>query len=408
MTRETRLGRLTLIKIALNIIGRALCAVLIMADTVGAVTLNITTEFKADVKNPGHNEFKNTTPVSGLCKSIPDKCSKEEVSILIPELQADKTFQFASPVDARKYPWMKLDAREKDVVLTNSQTGIQTTARFRWAFIGVNYRGKKVGFAMRGASTPEGDCSPGGALAIPDIYYLGWKANNKISICYKRLYQNVSDGTVKITDFSLGYTLKTDKPLNLPAGEYVGEVIYSVGNGADVDFAAESYTDSEVRILIRAIVEHAFYIKFPSDDTMNVTLTPPSGWGSWINGRVTPRKLSGEVPFILTSSGSFKLTMRCEHIEGTGCGLKKDGSDEIVPLDVSITVPGFSSAGQRVRGLRLSNVAALVIDPPGYFAVDLRSKLDFEVGQSGVERMIKAPGSDWKGVVTLVFDSDIR
>lgn len=380
------------------------CVGILMTGAAGAATLDIITEFKADIRNPGNNEFKNVTPLSGFCGRWPKYCPDGVFSIMIPGLTVEKTLEYAS-WEPEKHTYLAVDGRNRDVVLTNTQTGDKTNAQFRLAFFSKEYTPAN-GTSGLLSNPPVGGCSFEQVVGNEVRHTVLWKINPEKVVCYTYLKNNRSDGSLRIQNISIGFALKTGKPLELPAGNYEGEVVYTVGNGMEVDLGGESYSDNEIRIRIKATVEHAFYIKFPRDN-MDVHLTPPGGWSTWVNGGVTPQKLSSEVPFALTSSGTFKVSMQCEYQEGQGCGLKDTKSKETVPLDVRMTVPGFVSNKQLVRGIVLSSNAPLRVDPPGYLAVDLRSKLDFQVGRKGVEKMVKSPGSEWKGVVTLIFDSDI-
>ncbi|WP_345830785.1 hypothetical protein AAGR22_05415 [Erwinia sp. HDF1-3R] len=392
---------------------RKLCfATMLLAGGADAATLDITMQFKADIYAPAENEFKNTTPVSGYCMYYPINCAKGEFSILIPGLSAVKTFEKASP-EIKNHTYIAIDGRIKHVTLTNTKTGETTTAEFRWAFIGMTYNRlsswQNIIDAMNGSGYfIKGDCSGRRGMFGDNFYDIAWSIYEKQAVCYRRLNYDSADGKIKVKDFSIGYVIKTPKPLELPAGEYEGEVVYTVGDGMDVDVGAQSYSDNEVRIRIRATVEHAFYLHFPRGSE-NVQLSPPDGWSAWINGGMIPQRLSREVPFTLTSSGSFKVSMQCQYAAGQGCGLQNPASGETVPLDVRMTVPGLTSGRQPVHNMLLNtDTAGQIIDNSGWFAVDLRSKLDFVVNRPEVEKMVKAPGSDWKGVVTLIFDSDVR
>ncbi|HHR6132345.1 TPA: hypothetical protein ACS72K_004010, partial [Providencia alcalifaciens] len=255
---------------------------------------------------------------------------------------------------------------------------------------------------------PSGDCSGRTGWGHNVAYDFGWGLLNKQAVCYRRLNSNSADGVVDINDFSFGYELKLGNPLDVPSGIYEGEVVYALGDGMDIDFSADSYSDNEVRIKIRATVEHVFYFRF-QPGSENVQLSPPNGWGAWVNGGMMPRQLSKEVPFTISSSNLFNVYLQCEHNVGSGCGLKNQATAEVVPLDVKLTIPGFTSRQQPVRNLRLTTAAnGHRIDYPGYFVSDFRSTLDFVVNRPEVEKMVKSPGSNWKGAVTLMFDSRVE
>lgn len=377
-----------------------------------AAVLNIEMEFKADIRESNKNEFKNITPSSGYCERWASSCNGA-VSMIIPGLTVDKIFDSNSSDKRRNLPYLKVDGQVRNIKLVNNKTGLITTVEFRLALVGMNYvlsSSEQVinrAFGKLGPY-PLGDCTGTTAYGPTSWYHFAWRFGEKKSTCYRTASNASADGNLTINDISLGYVLKAQKPLEIPAGEYEGEVVYSIGDGMDLDFGGESYSDSEVKINIKATVEHAFYSHFPPGSE-NVQLSPPNGWSSWINGGIKPEKLSKEVPFTISSSGGFKVMMQCEYNMGSGCGLKNQASAETVPLDVKMTIPGFSSRQQPVRNLLLStDPDAHVIDHPKLFVTDLRSKLDFVVDRPGVEKMLAAPGSNWKGVLTLIFDKDIK
>ncbi|WP_213716958.1 hypothetical protein [Cedecea lapagei] len=397
----------------------ALSALLLLAmiSTVNAATVNLTMEFIADLQQPQKNAFVNTTPVTGYCSRYPQYCGVGEFSIAIPGVSAEKYFDSTSD-NIRNHTSMSLDGTARNIVLRDDKTGNQITGVFRLASFGVTHTsidGYDLLKVMYLTSTnPQGGCSGryGSVFGLGFSSYMGaWGVPEKKLTCYRK-FDDPFQGNMRITDFSFGYTLEIPNPLGAYSGEYEGEVVYTVGEGEDIDVHAETISDSEIRIKIKATVRQAFQLEFPSDaEFIKVSLAPKGGWSQWANGGRVPDSLSQEVPFTLSSTSGFIVNMRCEHDSGTGCALRESTSptgDEI-PLEVSLTLPGFKTkGGSEVRNLLLNSLpAGHVILPPGGLVVHRRSQVDFKVRKPGVEMMVKSPGSTWRGAVTLVLDAQV-
>ncbi|ATF92930.1 hypothetical protein [Cedecea neteri] len=397
----------------------ALSALLFLAivPKANSATVDVTTEFIADLQQPQKNNFVNTTPVSGFCVDFLTFCRSDEFSILIPDLTARKYFDSSSPDLISHHTSISLDGRGKEVTLKDIKTGKMITGIFRLTLFGMQHNrldnaSGHLGSAMSNTGTqPSGGCyglqGSGGASAV--YYKHGWRLPARNVSCYKKLNDGRPfKGDVRIDNFSFGYTLMVPNPLSIPSGEYEGEVVYSVGDGGDINFNALETSDSEIKINIKATVSHAFYLNF-APGTENVSLAPKGGWGQWRNGGRVPDSLRKEVPFTLSSSSGFTVNMTCTIPSGAGCGLRNEGTGEDIPLEVALTLPGYKTeSGSEVRNLLMdSSPAGHVIAFPGEIVYQRRSQVDFKVRKPGVETMMKSPGSVWKGDVTLIFDTQM-
>lgn len=398
----------------------ALTAVIILAQSAFAAELVITTRFEADATRPWYNKFENTTPLSGYCADhTPSRCEPGEVSILVPGFMAFKEFDSNSS-DLSKHTFITLDGTLKSVTLTDvNNPANKMTADFRWSFFGIRHLRTNAGDgdlsqAMNQTGYyPEGGCTPKPGSGNAGAYDHGWGVPERLVTCYRMLNEGSNYlGTVKIDHLSLGYTLSTPSPLSVSSGEYEGEVIYRVGNVTNTPgyfgLGADDYNGEEqIRIVIRATVVHAFKVDFPAG-IERVALAPKGGWSQWINGGHVPEQLQKEVPFILTSSTGFKVTMQCEHQQGQTCGLKNTLTTDTVPVEVQINLPGFTIGSRPVsRQVLTTNPGGHVIDAPTEAIYNRRSTLQFQVKKPAVETMVKEPGSAWRGVVTLVFDTQV-
>ncbi|QBL41048.1 hypothetical protein MG068_11185 [Stenotrophomonas sp. ASS1] len=105
----------------------------------------------------------------------------------------------------------------------------------------------------------------------------------------------------------------------------------------------------------------------------------------------------------------FSMKLRCEYEVDDRCGIQNAANDELVPVDVDVTIPGMSN----VRDGRPAQNTALLPDdaraprftPDGYL-MQRRSTLRFTAGREAVTEMLKSPGSHWQGNMTVVFDAN--
>ncbi len=398
----------------------ALSGLLILAGmpAARAATVNITTEFIADLSQPQNNKFVNTTSVTGFCAQYPKYCNKNDFSILIPGLTAEKYFDYTSSDLERNHTSISLDGTEREVVLTDYKTGNTVKGMFRLAFFGMRHNrldsssGNLVAAMQNTGTSSTGGCSARIGSGAGSYYNHGWGVPERQVTCYRKLNTDNPDqyfqGNVRITNFSFGYNVVTPDPLSVYAGDYEGEVVYSVGEGGDINFNAETTSDAEIRIKINATVRHAFLLHL-APGTENVSLAPKGGWSQWVNGGRVPEALHKEVPFMLSSSSGFTVRMTCGYYSGPGCALREETGLAVageVPLEVNLTLPGYKTeGGHEVRNMLLDTSTEHVIVPPGEFVVHRRSQVDFKVNKPGVETMVKSPGSTWRGGVTLIFDA---
>ncbi|NIF46875.1 hypothetical protein F3J28_03715 [Enterobacter sp. Ap-1006] len=333
--------------------------------------------------------------------------------MLISGLTGEKYFDYASADLIKNHVSISLDGVTRDVVLTDPKTGNTLESQFRLAFFGMRHNRLDASNghlfnAMTGTgASPSGGCSGRIGSGGDSWYTHAWGVPEAKLTCYRKLSDDGKfQGNVRIDNFSFGYNLTTPNPLAVYSGDYEGEVVYTVGEGGDINFNTETTSDSEIRIKIKATVRHAFKF-FLAPGSENVSLAPKGGWSQWVNGGPVPDLLNKEVPFTLSSTSGFTVNMRCEYDVDEGCALRDSPTGEKIPLEVALTLPGFKAEnGSEVRNLLLNSLpAGHVIQPPGKFVVDRRSQVDFRVRKPGVETMMKSPGSTWRGAVTLVFDT---
>jgi len=221
-------------------------------------------------------------------------------------------------------------------------------------------------------------------------------------------------GDVEISNFNIIYSIGLIDEVNSTySGDYEGEIVYPLslsddGNAPGISIIAEELSGSEVRIKLKIKIQHDFLLYF-TPGSEKVSLVPKNGWGQWINGAHIPDNLQKEVPFMLSTTGNLRVKMRCEYSVGQTCGLQNSKNSERVPLNVMMTLPGLhDNNGREMNNTVLdTSEKGLDIAPPGQLIANRRSHLDFIVQRPTVEKMVKSPGSTWKGVVTLLFESEV-
>lgn len=235
---------------------------------------------------------------------------------------------------------------------------------------------------------------------------------NISSLCYQGKVNMPGLLPVKSTSRYITFGFVTEvlnSPWEIKSGSYTGHFSFTVGDGADIDLFNDSYNDNEIQVNLTAHITHLFTVRFPGTQN-NITLSPKGGWEQWKNSGRVPSQLSNEVPFSLSTSTKFSVSLLCSVPTGNECGLSNvENEQQIVPLNVALTMPsaslkGFPSVG--VNNLLLKSSKPIDFEPEltGGMVYDSRSKVIFSVGQDHVRTMLDSPNSRWKGTVSLIFD----
>jgi len=385
---------------------------LLFSTLVHATSGTLNVEFKASINSPNKNTFTDTTICTGLTCEPGLNLYK---GVNVPGVLAEKYYDYSSPDPERNTVSMTFDGLPKTVTLTDPATGQSISAVFRLAYFGAQLNrldasSGDMSDTFWSVTNPKGGCH--GRSTVVDESFVRPRLEipeSKLT-CYGKL-MDVFQGKINVSSVVMGYTslVITPEPLNIYEGTYEGDLVYRFGDNGDIDFHADTNLESEIRIHIKATVEHELYIKF-APGSENVSLGAQGGWEPWINGGHIPPSLSKEVPFSLSSSSGFSVKMQCGHDGGNqNCGLQNTQTGQIVPLEVSMTLPGYKSNGADVYYMSITSAASgYKIDVPGRFITYRRSHVDFRVLRPAVETMVKAPGSTWKGSVTLVFDAQTQ
>jgi len=216
----------------------------------------------------------------------------------------------------------------------------------------------------------------------------------------------------RMSEFDFTYKLTTPQPLGMRSGVYRGMTTYRIGGtgeGADFDLGnGVVLEDSIVNVHFELTVEHAFQLDLPPGSERAV-LAPKGGWTQWSDHGIAPKSLEREVPFTLSSSGQFEVSLQCQHPLADGrCAIRNvTGVAEEAPLDIQLTLPGFhdSATGADVVDMPLTTTMVPPVLAADVFIVRRPSRLHFAVNGEAVRRMLDHPGTHYRGDVTVIFDA---
>lgn len=372
-----------------------------------AATVNLTAEYKPDISDLGHTKFKNTTEITGTCAKWPAICLNNQFSIEIPDLSVIKRM-ISGTETLRNSVAIKLDARGRSLVLTD---GSGNALNVRFTLTDISFTRAAVGGRSGNPwpITPRGGCTTSTGIRTEKWFAVAWRfPKDSTSTCWL-LYQ--SDVTInedyKFYDIGVGYALEIDSPIGLTNGTYSGEVVYSVGSGGDIEFWGHTYSDTEIRFVVTATVQHDFNLQFPAGSNQ-VNLEPTGGWGQWLNYGRTPARLERNVQFGLTTSNPVNISLQCQHSVGSQCGLRNLDTGDLVGLETRVSLPALKAAdGSHAQEVLLTSDAAGQTFSPTQYVYQRNAQVHFRVNKPEVETMLKQPGSRWGGQVTLMFDAGL-
>jgi hypothetical protein len=382
-----------------------------------ALDVQVSAEYKPDIREPTRLSFVNTTRNQGNCAVSfhTPKCEREGVVGIKVPISGTKLIENDN-IDNRLYLGLP---GVRSIAVVNSETG-------RAANVNLYMAGGTV--RLRIAPSEPRPESPIGAetSGVCRVITTGTEAGGLRSLMMLLVRDNqASEGAcyntgmrvrqlLDITEFEFVFRIEADSPLSLPSGTYTGSARYIVGQdftfGANVNITSDPIIDVHFTLT----VEHQFAVTFPTASP-KVNLAPVGGWQQWTDYGRAPSRLQQELPFALTTSNDFSLKMRCDHYVGERCGIENAATGDLAAIDVEVTMPGmrdvllgtpavnYALATDRAGGA--IGGAALRFTPDSYLA-SRPSKLTFSANGDAVTEMLKSPGSRWQGDVTVVFDSD--
>lgn len=396
---------------------RALCtlALLVGAGGAHASDIYITAEFKPSTLNPDKRDFVNTTPWSGVCNSTHlQECIDRGWWSIDTGIRGIK---HAVREDNYGPNGFYIGMPPARTVSVTSDDGAHT---FDLQF-------NIIGTAMRLWDRQlDGRPEPAPNTSADNCNFgLTNRNANTYSIMRMMLRRDGGEGTVacalhwvdtnnyEMNEFDFTYKLTTPQPLGMPSGVYRGMTSFRVGGtgeGADFDLGnGMVLEDNVVNVHFELDVHHPFELELPPGSDRAV-LAPKGGWTQWSDDGIVPKTLERELPFTVSSSGQFSVSLQCQYPLSDGrCAIRNmTQTAEDAPLDIQLTLPGFrvASTGEDAVGLPLTTTMAPPIFTTQSLVIRRPSRLHFAVNGEPVTKMLDHPGSHYRGDVTVIFDAD--
>ena len=242
------------------------------------------------------------------------------------------------------------------------------------------------------------------------LCYFFWLTPNE-GICSKQANFLIPGFGFSALDFT--YQLRTPDPLKMSTGVYEGTHVYTVGPGGDFDLGdVVVLADNIIQLDFTLTVEHALKVEIPPGGN-RVELVPQGGWQAWLQQGRKPARLFRDQTFNIWASSRFKMTLECEHSrDGKTCAVREPVSGDLVPLNLSVTLP----SGLKRCGRPSGRAAALAARWQRYRTVPagvlcrsaVPAPCTFEIPPDEVAPMLR-PGQrrQYSGNVTVIWDSQI-
>ena len=389
-----------------------------------AITVEISATFSPDSANPQINQFKNTTPNSGICLAYPHLCTPYGYfSISLLGLQAvSQTPILANHTNVRNGAMFKVPAEPRPVQVTGPSGGVAEVLFSISALSGTN-RTRDVrlitglpassatqgqsqlwgGFPWGWSSPPECTRGAGMGATYLDSNFL-WFTPQPVPCGLSPAYEIDS---LTMRHLSVSYLMINPDPLRMESGIYRGSITYTVGPGGDFDFGDNLLpSQNSVTMNFTLNVEHTLKFQFPAGYG-SVVLNPAGGWQQWLNNGRRPQKLTADQDFNMWASSEFSIELQCEYTLSDQCAIKNPAGHE-VPVETRVTLPnGLRDASNQPVNRLLLSTSPQVFSPSHY--VDNRpAALHFEVARDQVASMIdEHSGSTYKGNITVVWNSEV-
>ncbi len=373
-----------------------LSILILISNNALSKVFNVNAEYKPAAYNIdyGANNFINT-----------DKCTLPGSLCVI----NNGEYIFSLPIVAnrapiktgsnRDYP-LFMQVKPKKILLSHNITGQQYEMTLIPTIIGVDINGFS-GFSSAYDLTEvlklvEGDCYSDGFRGY------GWhwtikalfrvKGEQMLSGCYNDFKAKPQYGLdFKISEFYLGFRLKTPNPLKMKNGEYTGTLDLLISPNGDIDLGNGTYSSSHT-FKFKLLVKNQIKIDI-LEDSKSVILKPIKGW--WGGKQM---ELSNEISYSLWASSNVKVSLRCQYKFNDACGIKNE-KDHIVGLNVY----DLANGKERFLLTEKSSKTINVINP----MMGVERKILFRVDNLSVTSMLKYPGSTYSGNVTIVYDASI-
>ncbi|AWH48309.1 hypothetical protein C1925_03585 [Stenotrophomonas sp. SAU14A_NAIMI4_5] len=376
--------------------------------TAQVVEKKVTGIFRPNALDPGNTGFENTTPRGSLCNWRPGDCQRRNAYIFdLGNREYWRKQGTGDNASRRNTLYFGLPP-PRMVTFTNVDSGHSFQAAISF-----------VAFSMRLDFTNGADPFTGGVAgdctSIAGAGGLGWSTGgwavrnpSGANTCYSSRTRN--NRVYRYRNVGIGIDVQLPSAMTLQDGRYTAVESWTTGGAdADIDLGDNITGVQAIQLNFEFDVQHDFQVRFPVEHP-RVLLAPDGGWSQWVDYGRRPSRLRQELPFHLTSSMDFSMKLRCEYpADGDRCGIRDTRGSAIVPVDVDVTLPGMVNErdGRPAQFTSLTPVDAGAprFTSPAYLR-NLRSVLRFIAGQAAVDEMVKAPGSQWRGDITIVFDAN--
>ncbi|MCE9953263.1 hypothetical protein LZ618_14365 [Aeromonas allosaccharophila] len=382
-----------------------------------SVVIDITADYKPESYEINAGRFINTTSCDVGVEVAYCDPQRPLASSTIVKLPVSIIKMIDSSKGKSSYLSYYRIAGPKKVVLTNSKNGERHELTVIPTHIGAKVM-KMMYPIVNDNKWPtnkiSGDCHRefptwswwGGDLVLEQlfVYSIDDVAQNGLSECY--FNSQLGNGTsYTVAWLNYGFRIKSPDPLRMSNGKYTGSLKVSVGRNKDIDVGEANYSGGiEHELKFTLTVRHQLKVDFPKESVNgadSVTLLPPGGWINWLHNRKqSPDILQQELPFRIWFSAPFTVTLRCQYLWGSECALK-DAKGRQVPLK-TYYVNRFQE-----MNLLTTRPYNFVLPVQGQPVMNAARTILFQVVGGTVTEMMKYPGSNFKGDVTLIFDASI-
>ncbi|MGF6489930.1 hypothetical protein ABH904_003703 [Pseudomonas frederiksbergensis] len=398
-------------------------------ESATGATMDISASFRPDPSNPHQNKFTNDTPVSGHCQLQPEFCKERDLfSLLIPSefrsiapivaghADSRRGAMFRVPGDWRRFTVRKVDSSETAQVEVRI---VSIGGRYILPDTAENLVGEGEPTNVQGWHTrlwgdwtwaPPAPCQPtGGMYTEPNSRTFFWMTSNS-SVCAARANYHIS--SLLYDRVQIGYEMRTPDPLQMSAGQYTGNLTYTVGPGMDFDMGDVMYPNDPILTLSFTLnVEHTLKVDIPPGGN-KIELVPEGGWQNWLQHGRKPVRLFRDQVFNISASSRFKMQIGCEIPGLYDCMIRDPVSQRAVLVQLSVSLPdGLTDlAGVPVKRRRLLRVGQE--ENQKYQALNYVNNrpgtLHFEVAPEYMDYMLQ-PGeaANYSGNIVVIWDSEI-
>ena len=387
---------------------------------VHAADVYITAEFNADLSNPQKNEFTNTTPWSGVClQNHIDVCKsnnwwsiatgiKGTKKVVPADIPGRGAFHIGFP-GKRRLIVRSLENHEYplDLIITGAALRLKDRT-LTHADPTFDYNPIPTAACKQALSN-----NAAGNYSVMRMYLRKDNGESSLGCSTSSLATPLLAMPYSIEDFDVVYRMITPSPLEMLPGEYEGSVTYSVGGSLANDFDlgnGANPNDTSLTLHFHIKVKHAFYVEFIAPH-MRAILQLDGGWTQWTDYGRIPSRLTQEIPFNISSSSVFKISLDCEYPQPDGrCAIADTtNTRQVVPVDVSVSMPGIiEESTHRPAANTALNVSPTEFSTDHLIVRSKRSYLNFKVqNQTDITQMLNTPGKLYKGNVRVIFDAGI-